>query len=93
MLLHHFSFKGPVRAAQFSPDGEYIACAVGKILQVVPPHPSPGLVPQLVYMAYINRGLEGGPMTALSTLPLSPLRMDDQRQACTNRRSGGRQAL
>ena len=34
VLLHHFSFKGPVSAACFSPDGQHIACAVGKILQV-----------------------------------------------------------
>lgn len=33
-LLHHFSFKGPVRAAKFSPDGRYMACAVGRLLQV-----------------------------------------------------------
>ena len=34
-LLHRFSFKGPVAAAAFSPDGRYIACAVGKLLQVL----------------------------------------------------------
>lgn len=34
VLLHHFSFKGPVSAAQFSPDGKYVAVAVGKLLQV-----------------------------------------------------------
>ena len=34
VLLHHFSFKGPVSTARFSPDGQYIACAVGKVLQV-----------------------------------------------------------
>ena len=43
VLLHHFSFKGPVQVARFSPDGQYIACAVGKVLQVHlvlnPPHP------------------------------------------------------
>lgn len=33
-LLHHVSFKGPVAAAQFSPDGSYVACAVGRTLQV-----------------------------------------------------------
>ena len=33
-LLHHFSFKGPVRAARFSPDGQYVAAAVGRLLQV-----------------------------------------------------------
>jgi hypothetical protein len=34
VLLHHFSFKGPVTAAAFSPDGSYVAVAVGKLLQV-----------------------------------------------------------
>lgn len=34
VLLHHFSFKGPVTAARFSPDGKYVAVAVGKLLQV-----------------------------------------------------------
>lgn len=34
VLLHHFSFKGPVAAASFSPDGSYIAAAVGRTLQV-----------------------------------------------------------
>ena len=33
VLLHHFSFKGPVAAARFSPDGQYIAAAVGRLLQ------------------------------------------------------------
>ena len=33
-LLHHISFKGPVGAAKFSPDGRFVACAVGRILQV-----------------------------------------------------------
>ncbi|KAK9830156.1 hypothetical protein WJX72_010038 [[Myrmecia] bisecta] len=33
-LLHHFSFKAPVAAAKFSPDGQYIAFAVGRLLQV-----------------------------------------------------------
>eukprot|EP00250_Pteridium_aquilinum_P004303 c14523_g1_i1 orf=130-3006(+) len=32
--LHHFSFKGPVSALQFSPDGTLIAAAIGKLLQV-----------------------------------------------------------
>ena len=32
-LLHHFTFKKPVAAASFSPDGSYIACAVGRLLQ------------------------------------------------------------
>lgn len=34
VLLHHFSFKGPVAAAKFSPDGQYIACAVQRLVQV-----------------------------------------------------------
>ena len=33
-LLHHFSFKSPVAAAKFSPNGQYIAVAVGRLLQV-----------------------------------------------------------
>ncbi len=33
-LLHHFSFKGPVADAKFSPDGKFIAAAVGRLLQV-----------------------------------------------------------
>jgi WD40 repeat protein len=34
VLLHHFSFKGPVAAAAFSPDGRHVAVAVGRLLQV-----------------------------------------------------------
>ncbi|KAA6423408.1 MAG: WD40 repeat [Trebouxia sp. A1-2] len=34
VLLHHFSFKGPVATANFSPDGQYIACAVQRLVQV-----------------------------------------------------------
>lgn len=37
VLLHHFSFKGPVSAAAFSPDGRYVAVAVGRLLQVREP--------------------------------------------------------
>ena len=33
-VLHHITFKGVVRAASFSPDGKYIAIAVGRLLQV-----------------------------------------------------------
>jgi periodic tryptophan protein 2 len=33
-LLHHFSFKGPVAVAKFSPDGKYIAVGVGRLVQV-----------------------------------------------------------
>lgn len=34
VLLHHFSFKGPVATARFSPDGQFIACAVQRLVQV-----------------------------------------------------------
>ncbi len=34
VLLHHFSFKGPVAVAKFSPDGKYVAVGVGRLLQV-----------------------------------------------------------
>lgn len=34
VVLHHFSFKGPVLALQFSPDGTLIAASVGKLLQI-----------------------------------------------------------
>ena len=33
-LLHRLSFKGNVRTAKFSPDGKFIAIAVGKTVQV-----------------------------------------------------------
>ncbi|MEW5311682.1 MAG: hypothetical protein WDW38_003377 [Sanguina aurantia] len=33
-LLHHFSFKGPVSVAKFSPDGAYVAVGVGRLVQV-----------------------------------------------------------
>lgn len=36
VLLHHFSFKSPVAVAKFSPDGRYIAAAVGRLVQVRP---------------------------------------------------------
>ena len=36
VLLHHISFANRVTAAAFSPDGAFIACAVGRVLQV--PH-------------------------------------------------------
>lgn len=34
VVLHHFSFKGPVSALKFSPDGTLIAAGVGKLLQI-----------------------------------------------------------
>lgn len=33
-VLHHFSFKGPVGALKFSPDGKLIAAGVGKLVQL-----------------------------------------------------------
>ncbi|KAG0576923.1 hypothetical protein M758_5G111300 [Ceratodon purpureus] len=33
-VLHHFSFKGPVGALKFSPDGKLIAAGVGKVVQL-----------------------------------------------------------
>jgi periodic tryptophan protein 2 len=43
-LLCHFSFKAPVSAASFSPNGKYVAAAVGRVLQV---WRAPGLGKQL----------------------------------------------
>jgi periodic tryptophan protein 2 len=34
IVLHHLSFKGPVAAIKFSPDGQLIAAAVGKKVEV-----------------------------------------------------------
>ena len=34
VLLHHVSFATSVTAAAFSPDGAFLACAVGRVLQV-----------------------------------------------------------
>ena len=40
VLLHHISFAERVTAAAFSPDGAFIACAVGRLLQVpLQPYP------------------------------------------------------
>lgn len=33
-VLHHISFKHPVAAACFSPDGKYIAVSIGQKIQV-----------------------------------------------------------
>lgn len=48
-LLHHFSFKGAVSVAKFSPDGQYIAAGVGRLVQVsaslVPHIPGSGKLP------------------------------------------------
>lgn len=40
-LLHHFTFKKPVAVAKFSPDGRFVACAVGRLLQVCLPSSLP----------------------------------------------------
>lgn len=40
-LLHHFTFKKPVTVAKFSPDGRFVACAVGRLLQVCLPSSLP----------------------------------------------------
>ena len=34
VLLHRWTLKGECRAAAFSPDGDYIAMGIGKLLQV-----------------------------------------------------------
>eukprot|EP00873_Tetraselmis_striata_P006422 jgi/Tetstr1/426686/TSEL_016956.t1 len=34
VVLHRFTFKAPVAAAKFSPDGKYLAVVFGKLLQV-----------------------------------------------------------
>ncbi|AOA62879.1 90S pre-ribosomal component [Komagataella phaffii] len=34
IVLHHFNFKSPVKAIEFSPDGHYFAVGCGKILQI-----------------------------------------------------------
>eukprot|EP00897_Mesotaenium_endlicherianum_P009036 jgi/Mesen1/8160/ME000438S07262 len=34
VVLHHFSFKGPVSALEFSPDGKYFAAGVGRLVQI-----------------------------------------------------------
>lgn len=33
-MLHHFSFKGKVAAARFSPCGAFFVVAVGRLVQV-----------------------------------------------------------
>jgi periodic tryptophan protein 2 len=51
-LLHHISFKDTVRAAAFSPDGKYLAVAVGRLLQV---WLSPGLLQKTVAPLELHR--------------------------------------
>lgn len=34
VVLHHFSFKGPVSAIKFSPDGTFFAVGLGKLMQI-----------------------------------------------------------
>ena len=53
VLLHHVSFKAPVRAAKFSPDGAYVAVAVGKLLQVWrAPATAKSMAPMRLHRAY-----------------------------------------
>eukprot|EP00884_Botryococcus_braunii_P018731 jgi/Botrbrau1/5541/Bobra.0023s0025.1 len=57
-LLSHVSFKGPVRAAKFSPDGRHLAVGVGRLLQVgLPPCKSFRHVP--AHAAPMCRGVPG----------------------------------
>nr|ADF43197.1 UTP1m [Chlamydomonas reinhardtii] len=52
-LLHHFSFKGPVACARFSPDGRYIAVAVGRLVQVwCCPTPDKQMNPMQLHRTY-----------------------------------------
>jgi len=52
-LLCHFSFKGPVSAAAFSPDGAFVAAAVGRVLQVWrAPGLGKALAPMRMHRAY-----------------------------------------
>jgi periodic tryptophan protein 2 len=66
-LLCHFSFKGPVAAASFSPDGKYVAAAVGRVLQV---WRAPGLGKQLSPMK-LHRSY-GGCHDDITALDWSP---------------------
>jgi len=55
VLLHHFSFKGPVATAKFSPDGQYIACAVQRLVQVSPALLSWLLVYAITLWSYMSK--------------------------------------
>lgn len=52
-LLHHFSFKGPVSVAKWSPCGGYIAAGVGRLVQVwVSPGTDKQLSPMQLHRTY-----------------------------------------
>ncbi|KAL6751014.1 WD40 repeat-like protein [Haematococcus lacustris] len=52
-LLHHFSFKGPVSVAKFSPDGRFLAAGVGRLVQVwVTPSFEKQLAPMQLHRTY-----------------------------------------
>ncbi|KDD74153.1 hypothetical protein H632_c1526p0, partial [Helicosporidium sp. ATCC 50920] len=53
VLLHRFSFKDTVRAAKFSPGGEYLAVAVGRLVQVwTAPERRKSLAPLRLHRTY-----------------------------------------
>eukprot|EP00798_Chlamydomonas_sp_ICE-L_P014242 gene14242-20214_t len=52
-LLHHFSFKGPVSVAKFSPDGAYLAVGMGRLVQVwCTPSMDKQMSPMQLYRTY-----------------------------------------
>ncbi|KAI8469923.1 MAG: WD40 repeat-like protein [Monoraphidium minutum] len=67
VLLHHVSFKAPVRAAGFSPDGAYVAVGVGKLLQVWhTPSTAKSMAPMRLHRTY------GGCHDDITALDWSP---------------------
>ncbi|GBF92981.1 hypothetical protein Rsub_05817 [Raphidocelis subcapitata] len=67
VLLHHVSFKAPVRAARFSPDGKMIAVAVGKLLQVWnTPSTAKSMAPMQLHRTY------GGAHDDITSVDWSP---------------------